>query len=71
MVTTGTPALTACSSAGAIALTSSGEMTIAFTFWVIAASTSPVCLGTAFCPSVSISRMSPSAFASAASCFCM
>ena len=45
MVTTGMPASTACLSAGAIALTSSGLMTMPSTPWTIAASTSAVCLG--------------------------
>ena len=63
MVTTGTPACTACSMAGASALTSSGEMTMALTFCTIAASMSAVCLGAEFWPSLSI-RLTPCASAS-------
>ena len=63
MVTTGMPACTACSTAGASALTSSGEMTMALTFCTIAASMSAVCLGAEFWPSLS-TRVTPSASAS-------
>ena len=71
IVMTGILASTACCRAGAMATASDGEMMMPSTPWMIAASTSAVCLGVELRPSVWISLMLPSASASTVSCFCM
>ena len=54
-----------------MASTSFGLMTMPFTPWVIAASTSAVCLGDETWPSLSITAMSPCLAASALKAFIM
>ena len=71
MVTTGTLASTASCSAGAMASTSFGLMTMPSTPLVIAASMSAVCLVDGTWPSLSMISMSPSLSASALISFIM
>ena len=70
IVTTGTLLSTAVCSAGAMALTSIGLMTMPLTPWTTAASTSAVCLGAEFWPSDSTVLM-PSAAPSSCIAFSM